>query len=90
MDHALHAQRGAPRLPVAFEDLPDGAILPHGAGWALKHRGRMWSWSFGGYTRLPDRPEAETPVMPLTPAAVLSVLEAGYRPSVHPSADLRD
>jgi hypothetical protein len=95
MDLLLHGERlsaeGHKRTTtMAAAALPDGAIhrrpAEDGSAFWLRWKKRDWGWSFGGYhpsaKQLPD----DTMVEVLTPATIVRVLAAGYRPQVHPSA----
>ena len=94
MDAVLHAQRVESRTrrqvtrPARAGDLPDGVMVrAAGAVGLLAAGGRFQEWSFAGY----DPPTAlhpDTPVDLLTPPATVVALRAGYRPLLHPSADL--
>jgi hypothetical protein len=85
MDQVLHAERLAPpeRLPLGA--LPEGAIFAEGNGFFLRTAGGARAWGFGGYG--PERGvEASAVVTAITPASVRTALVAGYRPSLHPTA----
>ncbi|HET9894388.1 MAG TPA: hypothetical protein VFQ44_05595 [Streptosporangiaceae bacterium] len=91
MDIALHAERVDRRRnkltrPATFGDLPDGAMVDHGAGPALVAGGALLPWSFTGYGP-PVRVGADEQVTLLTPPSIVGALAAGYRPFVHPTAD---
>jgi hypothetical protein len=73
------------RAPLA--DIPDGAMVEvDGTAWLVLDGGLL-AWTPGGYR---DRRTAGTgtgtEVTVITPAATVSVLAAGYRPVLHPSA----
>jgi hypothetical protein len=87
MDAALHAARigpmtgAAPRPTAPPGELPDGAMVlidrtPH-----LIAAGAVWPWAPGGYGQPQHAPQG--PVALLTPAPILSVIAAGYRPALH-------
>ncbi len=93
LDTALHRERVARiygqkqwHLPVG--ELPDGAFVRRPemptAAW-LKLNGQMLEWSHAGYVRAERWPDTEV-VEVLTPPSTLTVLRAGYRPALHPSA----
>ena len=90
MDEVLHRERlngRAKRLHRRkIESLPDGAFISlHGAAFAVRGNALL-RWTADGYdARLPRPDRAMVDV--LTPAAILAVLIAGYRPRWHPSAD---
>lgn len=98
MDIALHAERlgvhgrkGVLQAPAA--SLPDGAFvrLPDTGGAAYLVEGEaLFAWSPEGYVATRARPESGN-LCVLTPASIVAVLSAGYRPMLHPSAArLRD
>lgn len=90
MDAALHParvrrDRSQVRHVAAANSLPDGVFCLSGGAPALVTQGRVRAWSPAGYgapTRLP-----RGPVTVLTPEPLVAVLEAGYRPQLHPSAE---
>lgn len=93
IDRVLHMSRldlkkQQRRFQARLGDLPDGAmvIFPDRPGEArLVWQGGTWCWSHAGYDD--SRPAAaDMDVMVLTPAPLLEVFRAGYRPVVHPSA----
>lgn len=89
VDAVLHPERTARTpVPTRLGDLPDGALVGR-EGWAgeawLKADGRLSRWSQEGYRDAAPLDPAET-VLPLTTPSMLSVLSAGYRPVLHPSA----
>ncbi len=91
MDAALHAARVVPRLrdkrthEAAVDGLPDGAFIRRDAGSVLILGDRLLSWTPGGYDVGVARP-ASGMVTVLTPAPIIAVLAAGYRPALHRSA----
>lgn len=92
MDRRLHPERLAVRRKVTYRadvaDLPDGTYVAiEGAGW-LVLGDELLAWSDKGYTRRLPRPSSgDTEV--LTPLSIVAILNAGYRPAIHPSALLR-
>lgn len=89
IDAALHRARVEPRSRrqvthrAPLEALPDGVFLrwrdrPH-----LALGGRLLRWTHAGYDAA-ALGEGEVEV--LTPAPLVAVLRAGYRPLLHPSA----
>ena len=85
MDVRLHADRAGPRPRRTVDSLPTGAfVLDGGRPWLVLD-GSLAGWDAGGYTgrRVPGR----EPVELLTPACAVAVLEAGYAPALHPSAE---
>lgn len=90
MDAALHAARLRPdgqkaRFTAPVADLPDGAIFVAGEAAVLLWQGRQWDWSFAGYHPRPESVAGKVAV--LTPLPALRVLQNGFCPMVHPSAD---
>jgi len=92
MDQVLHAERlredaGKQTFRSEIKGLPDGAMVCWDGEPHLVWAGRLLAWSFAGYgirVPVPERARAEV----LTPAATCGVLLAGYRPSVHVSANI--
>lgn len=91
MDAALHEARVVPRLrtQITYEagiaTLPDGAFIRWRDGPALVLGDRLLPWASAGYLAGEARP-ASGEVTVHTPAPILAVLNAGYRPALHPSA----
>jgi hypothetical protein len=88
MDRLLHAARTARERPrVSADGLPDGAMVRlegrPARAW-LAAGGRLRPWGRGGYGPAEDPPAGDA--LLLTPAPTLAVLDAGYRPALHPSA----
>lgn len=90
MDEILHAERLDGRAKrhhkVRLEDLSDGAFVdvdntPH-----LVWHDRLYPYAPAGYGAPLARHMG--PVLALTPPSLLAALHAGYRPSVHFSANL--
>ncbi len=68
--------------------LPDGSIVRlanDDHAWVVSGS-RLLRWSHDGYDRVKKRPSGEVEV--LTPKATVAVFRAGYRPMLHPSAQL--
>ncbi|HET7277744.1 MAG TPA: hypothetical protein VFJ22_06675 [Dermatophilaceae bacterium] len=92
IDRALHAERVEPRTrrqctwESAAEGLPDGAMIRHDGEIGLVWEGRLWPWGQGGYGSPKSRPAGTVEV--LTPPSTAAVLADGYRPMVHPSAEV--
>ena len=93
IDRALHVARIDPRrrhqrTVRAFADsLPEGAFFAtlDGPAW-LVSRPYALRWTHHGYDLAAPMPAGEVAV--LTPAPTVTVLRAGYRPALHPSAGL--
>jgi hypothetical protein len=89
IDVVLHRERlvdGKKRmhaLTVPLKELPDGAMVQHGAESFLVARGRALKWSPAGYHKAESK---ITDAMLLTPPSTLRALTAGYRPALHGSA----
>ncbi len=78
-----HGRKRLHELPMALEDLPDGAMVRAGEESYLIAQGRALKWSPAGYS------EAVAPLIDaalLTPPSTLRAFSAGYRPVLHPSA----
>jgi len=67
-------------------ELPDGAYIAYGDRAWLVWGDSLLAWSAGGYTERRIRP-GDREVDVLTPKSTVAVLTAGYRPTVHPSAE---
>jgi len=91
MDSWLHAERVDRRTrnkvtrQVLAGDLPDGAMVGHNGGPALRRGNTLLPWSLDGYGA-PVPVGARTSVELLTPPSIVAVIAAGYRPLVHPTA----
>jgi len=91
IDAVLHRERLVDRakrlhpLPMPPERLPDGAMLQQGSESFLIVQGRAHLWSPAGYRAVQT---ALHEAMLLTPPSTLRALSAGYRPVLHPSADV--
>jgi hypothetical protein len=88
MDVVLHRQRVDGRAKRTHRDdlgaLPDGTFVAiDNAAWLVRGEG-LYAWSEGGYGARRSRFRGEIDV--LTPQAVVTILRAGYRPIIHPSA----
>ena len=90
MDATLHADRMAGKGKRTYRE--DLANLPDGTYVVLEERpwlvwgSALFAWSDSGYVACRRRP-AVAEVDVLTPRAMVGVLAAGYRPSIHPSAE---
>jgi hypothetical protein len=94
MDRVLHRARVTPRtrdqirFEAVLDNLPDGAfvLLDEAPSTPLLIIGdRLLPWRASGY--LPGRPRpAAIGCRVLTPAPTVAVLQAGYAPTLHPSA----
>ncbi|HEV2361056.1 MAG TPA: hypothetical protein VGS21_05095 [Acidimicrobiales bacterium] len=90
MDVVLHAERvERTRIkktrPAEIGSLPDGAMVLHSGRPGLVLAGHVLPWDFYGYGR-PEKLAPDTEVELLTPPAIVTVIRAGYKPIVHPSA----
>ena len=91
MDDVLHGERLDGRikrlhaLPERLDVLPDGAMVHASGDTLLIVKGRALRWSFDGY-QLADMPVGD--VRLITPPSTLRALRAGYRPVLHPSAEI--
>ena len=94
VDKRLHKERlasGGQPLPIAVGELaplPDGAMIADGnTAYALRG-GKAQRWSFAGYGPPTDFRLFEGKVLALlTPATTLVVLQHGFRPVWHPTAE---
>ena len=87
MDRRLHDERRAPPEPMAPADLPAGSIFAVGERFFLRTARGARAWGFDGYG--PEREvDGAAVAAAVTPACVRAALAAGYRPMLHPSAQL--
>jgi hypothetical protein len=91
IDSILHAERIQPgRRKVTFAalaaTLPEGAMVEWEASALLKWQDGWRAWSFAGYRTAVHPPPAAATVQVLTPATVVNLFRAGFRPAVHASA----
>ncbi|WP_426442002.1 hypothetical protein [Bradyrhizobium genosp. P] len=90
MDAVLHAERldhGNKRLhplPTPLHELPDGAMVQANGESYLVAGGHTLRWSFAGYIGADVAGSAKL----LTPPSTIRAFRAGYRPVLHPSADV--
>ena len=88
VDRCLHSARIVPRRQTkityraGIETLPDGAFTETEAGPCLILGDRLLPYAPGGYRPAFPRPRDGT-VKVLTPAPLVAVLAAGYRPALH-------
>jgi hypothetical protein len=89
IDVQLHDERLIGRTKRSYRSdvgaLPDGTYVAHEADAWLVWGDELLAWSGGGYAKRKPRP-ARMDVDVLTPASIVAVLAAGYRPGVHPTA----
>ena len=93
IDERLHAERiGAKNLKKTFrrraDDLPEGTFVVVDGAAHLIWRGRLLRWSPGGYIASRRFSKLDQ-VTVLTPRSTVRAIRAGYRPSVHSSADIQ-
>jgi hypothetical protein len=90
MDYLLHAERLDGKAKRThrrdIDTLPDGAMIAIGDAAFAARGGTLLRWTQSGYAETKPRPRS-VPVDVLTPPSILSVLERGYRPLWHPTAD---
>lgn len=91
IDARLHTERVAPGggkhvVHARFGGVPDGAFVVLDGAPALLWRGRLFGWSHTGYAMLREAPADDTHVGVLTPASIVAMFRAGFRPQVHLSA----
>lgn len=100
MDVVLQPERVGPgggkcTHVAALAGLPDGVFVRHAREPGqppqpyLVDALRLLPWSPSGYGESISRPALPT-IEVLTPASIVAVLSAGYRPMLHPSATGRD
>ena len=86
--HRERLERGRKRLhplPMPPGQLPEGAMLQVGDASYLVARGRMLRWSFEGYA--PTGIDGAAATL-LTPPSTVRAFQTGYRPVLHPSANV--
>jgi hypothetical protein len=96
MDETLHAERvDRDRKKVTFlarrANIPSGAFVRYAQDGAqarayLVVGDQLLAWEPAGYTALVSPTSIAEQVEVLTPASIVAVLSAGYRPMLHPSA----
>lgn len=85
VDAALHAARRAARPQIDAIDLPTGAFIRHaGRDWLIRD-GLALPYQGDGYG--PAAPLPQGKVILLTPAPMLAVLRAGWRPCLSAAED---
>ena len=83
-DTELHAQR-LTKHETNISDLPDGAMIEHGAyAYAVKGS-HLLQWSHSKYVLAIARNSINTATQ-LTPPLIVAILAKGYQPRWHPSA----
>ncbi len=89
MDAQLQLERGGRNKRTYRADsreIPDGVFIAlDGNAW-LVYKDALLAWSDSGYTQRRARPAHEVDV--LTPPSIVAIIAAGYRPGMHPSAEL--
>jgi hypothetical protein len=89
IDAVLHQQRvSAPRrqpVTMSVEELPDGTFVRACGTLGVLYDGRFLPWTAAGYSSPVAPPAGVVPV--ITPRAIVSVFAAGYRPTLHASAN---
>jgi hypothetical protein len=89
IDAVLHAERLDKRakrlhpLPCAIKELPDGVMVATGSESYLIAQGRPLRWSFAGYRAVDGAP---SDALLLTPPSTVRAFRAGYRATLHVSA----
>lgn len=96
MDEVLHAERvDRDRRKVTFRarrgNIPSGAFVRYAQDGVLARPylivgNNLLGWEPVGYTTLVSPSAITEEVEVLTPASIVAVLSAGYRPMLHPSA----
>ena len=90
IDKVLHVERairGGEKVTyqASLEALPSGAMVKFGDSAYLKWNGKLYEWSFGGYTPTGVSIGSQ-PVAVLTPASIVRMFSLGFTPKVHVSA----
>ena len=91
IDARLHAERVGPQREKRmwrerFGTLPPGAFVMMEGTACLLWDGKVLPWSHEGYGQALPKPAARDEVDVLTPASIVAMLRAGFRPQVHESA----
>ncbi len=87
-DRALHAERLATHK-ARIGDLPDGAVIADGrTAYAIKGKDLL-QWSHEKYLLAIPRAGIDQARL-LTPPLIVKILERGYTPRWHPSAEMRE
>lgn len=89
IDRKLHGERRIrpflKRTHIAqVDDLPDGSYVLLDGTARLVWGSAVWAWTPDHYAACAPRPTAVA-VTTLTPPSIVRVLQAGYRPRLHPS-----
>jgi hypothetical protein len=84
-DALLHNARTGPRQRVAVQDLPEGAFFWGQDRAHLVREGAAWGYLGTGYAAPQALPTGEVAV--LTPAPLVAVMRAGWRPAFSAAAD---
>jgi len=71
---------------AGLETLPAGTIIELNGGAFLIWRGRLYRWSFAGYTLHKGKLEPSSIVRVVTPESVVNMFARGFVPQVHVSA----
>jgi hypothetical protein len=87
-DHALHAERLTPH-EGDVDALPDGAMISDGRKAYAVNGSTLLPWSYEGYGPVIPRMKNRR-VRLLTPPLIVKILERGYTPRWHPSAEIRE
>jgi hypothetical protein len=90
IDRALHAERvredgGKKTYRARFLSLSDGVVVEHDGRPHLLRGGKLRAWSFDGYGSCVDPPSGDVDV--LTPKSIVRVIQAGFIPQAHETAD---
>lgn len=98
IDAVLHAERLTPARRIrdrrkqtyqaSLAELPDGTFVAWENAPYLVWGERLYSWTAAGYLTPMLRP-ADIQVVVLTPRSIVRALAGGYRPTVHPSAVIK-
>jgi len=90
IDKILHTERvlkGGVKVTyeTALGTLPDGTMIDVGGAAYLVWQKRLWQWSFAGYVGSQPFHPRQRRVRVLTPASLVNMFRAGFRPQVHDS-----
>lgn len=92
LDKQLHAERairggGKVTFEMEFSQVPEGAFIEIGNDAFLVWKGQLKRWSFQGYKSYEVELKSNDLVKVLTPLSIVRILQYGFSPQVHDSAN---
>ena len=89
MDNIIHEERISNKQKVTYpstlNSLPDGTIIDINSKAYLIWKGKLFEWSYLGYTESDIVPHKNKQVIVLTPQSYVKTFAQGYLPEVHKS-----